>query len=65
MKGFITDSELGQADQVFPGIAAFFESLLDKPGTFLELVGQFQHWGERSQARPRDQLESRPTAVVR
>ena len=47
MKGFITDSELGQADQVFPGIAAFFESLLEKPGTFLELVGQFEHWGER------------------
>jgi hypothetical protein len=46
MKGFITDSELHLADTEFPGIAAFFDSLLEKPGTFLELVGRFEHWGE-------------------
>jgi hypothetical protein len=44
MQGFITETELGQADEVFPGIAAYFASLADKPRTFLELVGAFEHW---------------------
>jgi hypothetical protein len=44
MQGFITDSELTQADQEFPGIATFFAALAVKPRTFLELVAQFDHW---------------------
>jgi len=46
MKGLITETELGQADQVFPGIAAYFASLAVKPGTFLELVSFFDRWCE-------------------
>ena len=47
MQGFITETELGQADEVFPGIVRFFESLAIKPRTFLELVSLFDHWIER------------------
>jgi hypothetical protein len=48
MKGLITETELGLADQVFPGIAAFFASLAVKPATFLELVSVFDHWCDRA-----------------
>lgn len=44
MQGFITERELSLADQVFPGIAAFFAALVVKPRTFLELVCVFDHW---------------------
>ena len=44
MLGFITDSDLEQADLEFPGIARFFAELTVKPRTFLELVAQFEHW---------------------
>lgn len=44
MQGLITESELNQADEVFPGIAAFFAALTVKPGTFLELVSVFDNW---------------------
>ena len=46
MQGFITEQDLKQADEAFPGIARFFESLSDKPKTFLELVSVFDHWTE-------------------
>lgn len=44
MLGFITDSDLEQADLEFPGIARFFATLTVKPRTFLELVARFEHW---------------------
>jgi hypothetical protein len=44
MQGFITESELTDADQEFPGIARFFATLAVKPLTFLELVAKFDHW---------------------
>ena len=43
MMGFITENELSQADQEFPGIASFFATLDVKPRTFLELVARFDH----------------------
>ena len=46
MQGYITETELGQADQEFPGIMRLFESLPVKPRTFLELVRLFDHWCE-------------------
>jgi hypothetical protein len=46
MQGYITDSELGEADQEFPGIMRLFESLPVKPRTFLDLVRLFDHWSE-------------------
>jgi hypothetical protein len=44
MQGFITENELDQADQEFPGIARLFTTLAEKPRTFLELVAQYDHW---------------------
>jgi hypothetical protein len=46
MRGFITEQDLDQADEAFPGIRCFFQSLPSKPRTFLELVTLFEHWGE-------------------
>jgi hypothetical protein len=42
MLGFITERDLQQAEEAFPGITGFFESLSPKPRTFLELVSRFQ-----------------------
>ena len=42
MVGFITERHLGQAEEAFPGIVRFFESLSRKPRTFLELVFWFE-----------------------
>jgi hypothetical protein len=49
MVGFITGRELEQAEEAFPGIARFFESLPRKPRTFLELLARFEHWCEPAQ----------------
>jgi hypothetical protein len=46
MVGFITERDLAQADEAFPGIMRFFASLPRKPHTFLELVTLFVHRGE-------------------
>jgi hypothetical protein len=46
MVGFITERDLEQAEEAFPGINRFFDSLSRKPRTFLELVRLFDHWGE-------------------
>lgn len=42
MVGFITERELVLADEAFPGIKRFFDSLNRKPRTFLNLVALFQ-----------------------
>jgi hypothetical protein len=52
MVGFITERELQQADDVFPGIVRFFESLARKPRTFLELVWRFQRSSEVAGRKP-------------
>ena len=44
MQGFITENELTQANQEFPGIADYFATLAVKPRTFLELVARYDHW---------------------
>lgn len=44
MLGYITEADLLQADAEFPGIASFFDSLMEKPRTFLDLVSLFDHW---------------------
>ena len=46
MVGFITERELGRAEETFPGIVQFLEALADKPRTFLELVAMYEHWRE-------------------
>jgi hypothetical protein len=46
MVGLITERDLEQADEAFPGIVRFFESLSLKPRTFLQLVALFQQWSE-------------------
>jgi hypothetical protein len=51
MVGFITERDLEQAEQSFPGIRAFFAGLQRKPRTFLELIAQYEHWGVRPLAK--------------
>jgi len=51
MVGFITERELGRAEETFPGIVQFLEALADKPRTFLELVAMFEHWREPASVR--------------
>jgi hypothetical protein len=52
MKGVITDQDLDQAEEEFPGIARFFANLIVKPRTFLELLAQFEHWCEPAVSIP-------------
>jgi len=42
MVGFITERELLEADEAFPGIKRFFESLRRKPRTFLNLMALYE-----------------------
>ncbi len=44
MRGFITDKDLDAAEEVFPGIHDYFDALDAKPGTFLELVAEYEGW---------------------
>ena len=46
MAGFITERHLAEADEAFPGIARFYETLSQKPRTFLELMSLFERWSE-------------------
>jgi len=41
LQGFITEENLDQAEEAFPGIATFYEHCRRKPSTFLDLVWQF------------------------
>jgi hypothetical protein len=50
MVGVITERDLDEAEQVFPGIEHFFETLAEKPRTFLELLSQFEHWCDHDQS---------------
>jgi hypothetical protein len=52
LHGFITEQDFDQAEEAFPGIAAFYETCLRRPGTFLDLVWQFEN-----------DLAARPTAA--
>ena len=49
MQGRITEAQLPLAEQSFPGISRFYDSLDDKPATFLQLVWAFE---ARRSARP-------------
>jgi hypothetical protein len=53
MVGFITERDLDQAEEAFPGILRFFQSLARKPRTFLELMYQFQRCGAATAAEAR------------
>lgn len=44
MVGLITERDLEQAEEEFPGISQFFSACSCKPRTFLELVALFEHW---------------------
>ena len=49
VQGRITERELPLAERSFPGISRFYQSLDDKPATFLQLLWAFE--GKRA-ARP-------------
>ncbi len=51
MAGFITERQLAEAAEAFPGIVRFFESLSRKPQTFLELMALFERWCEAPDVR--------------
>jgi len=44
MGGFITERDFPEAEKSFPGIAAFYAALKDKPETFLQLVMLYEKW---------------------
>jgi hypothetical protein len=44
MVGFITERNLDEAEEAFPGINRFFAALPRKPRTFLDLVSLYDHW---------------------
>jgi hypothetical protein len=41
VRGFITETNIDEWDDAFPGIVAFWRKLADKPKTFLELLRLF------------------------
>ena len=41
MRGCITECDFEEAERCFPGIAAFYGALSQRPKTFLELVWLF------------------------
>lgn len=53
MLGFITEQNLLEAEEAFPGISTFFARCPCKPRTFLELVALFEHWCPPPPAAPR------------
>ena len=50
MVGFITERDLKDAEEVFPGILRFYESLAHKPRSFLELMSRFEHRCDAAEA---------------
>lgn len=50
MVGVVTERDLAEAEEAFPGISRFFETLTEKPRTFLDLVRLFEHWCQPSAA---------------
>jgi hypothetical protein len=49
MVGFITERDLEQAEEDFPGIVRLFESQTRKPRTFLALLSLYEHRYEPEQ----------------
>ncbi len=41
LKGLVTDIDLGEAEENFPGIGRYYTELSDKPETFLDLLFSF------------------------
>jgi hypothetical protein len=65
MVGFITERDFGAAEEAFPGIVQFFDSLPSKPRTFLELASQFEAWeATRSQAKTDERTTAARTEGV-
>ena len=52
MRGCITECDFDEAETCFPGIAAFYRAMPNKPPTFLELVWAFldSEYGAKSPA---------------
>jgi hypothetical protein len=55
LRGFITEQNFAEAEEEFPGITTYYEHCRRKPGTFLDLVWQF----ERTLVARRDLLLGR------
>jgi hypothetical protein len=48
VQGRITESHLPQAEQSSPGITRFYESLDEKPATFLDLLWAFESYASQA-----------------
>jgi hypothetical protein len=46
LQGFVTEADLPQAEEEWPGLQKFLERIPfhQRPGTFLELVWRFESW---------------------
>jgi hypothetical protein len=46
LRGFVTEADLPQAEQEWPGLQDFLRGMLpeERPATFLELVWRFECW---------------------
>jgi len=54
VQGRITERHLPEAERCFPGISSFYESLDDKPATFLQLLWAFEGRKKARTARPKN-----------
>jgi hypothetical protein len=51
MRGCITEKDFAQCEDAFPGIVRFYEQLVEKPRTFLELVFAYERRAVASSSR--------------
>jgi hypothetical protein len=65
MRGLITEVHFDKAERLFPGIRRFYQSLAEKPATFLELLWKFQCRSERSPVEDTDSAAASSPAPIR
>lgn len=65
MLGLITERDLERADDAFPGILRFFESLPEKPRTFLHLMALFHGWCGTGESGTPPRATSRKRSTTR
>jgi hypothetical protein len=65
MRGLITERHFEKAERLFPGIRRFYQSLAEKPSTFLELLWKFQGRSDRSPGEEPESAAASSPAPVR
>ncbi len=62
MQGRITEQHLDYADTVVPGIVSTYDSSIDKPLTFLDLL--WKHETQKHNNRPSSDLTESPVSKI-